>query len=105
MLDAGGGAQSSSITRVQCAWGKFRNLLPLLTSKAVPSKVKGELFRACVQTVMLYGSETWPVKVEDTQRLHRNGMLISAGYVVPLYWTGTHVTYSGRGSVSLQSVS
>ena len=76
MLDAGGGAQSSSITRVQCAWGKFRNLLPLLTSKAVPSKVKGELYRACVQTVMLYGSETWPVKVEDTQRLHRNEMLM-----------------------------
>ena len=23
---------------------------------------------------MLYGSETWPVKVEDTQRLHRNEM-------------------------------
>ena len=50
MLDAPDDAQSSSITRVQCAWGKFRNRLPLLTSKAIPSKVKGELNRAWVQT-------------------------------------------------------
>ena len=69
MLDAGGGTQSSSITRVQCTWGKFRNLLPLLTSKAVPSKVKGELYKICVQTVMLYDSETWPAKVEGRHRL------------------------------------
>ena len=74
MLDAAGGAQSSSITRVKCAWGKFRGLLPLLTSKALPTKVKGELYKACVQTVMLYGCETWPAKLEDGQRLHRNEM-------------------------------
>ena len=67
MLDAGGGAQSGSMARVQCVWGKFRNLLPLLSSK-----VKEDLNKALVETVMQYGSETWPVKVEDTQRLHRN---------------------------------
>jgi hypothetical protein len=38
--------------------------------------VKGELLRAWVQTVMLYGSETWPTKVEDTKRLHRNEMMM-----------------------------
>ena len=26
--------------------------------------------------VMLYGSETWPVKVENSQRLHCNEMLM-----------------------------
>ena len=25
-------------------------------------------------SVMLYGSETWPIKVEESQRLHRNEM-------------------------------
>ena len=34
-------------------------------------KVKGKVYRTCVQRVMVYGSETWPMKVEDVQRLER----------------------------------
>ena len=37
-------------------------------------KVKGELYAACVRSVMLYGSETRPIKVEESQRLHHNEM-------------------------------
>ena len=33
--------------------------------------MKGKLYSACVQSVMIFGSETWAVKVEDTQRLER----------------------------------
>ena len=29
---------------------------------------------SCVRSVMLYGSETWSIKVEESQRLHRNEM-------------------------------
>ena len=64
MLDAGGGAESSTVTRVRSGWKKFRELLPL--------KVKGDA--ACICSVMLYGSEIWPIKVEESQRLHRNEM-------------------------------
>ena len=35
---------------------------------------KGELYAACVRSVMLYGSETWLIKVEESQRLHCNEM-------------------------------
>ena len=31
----------------------------------------GKVYRACVQSVLVYGSETWPVKVEDMQHLER----------------------------------
>ena len=41
---------------------------------AISLKVKGELYATCVRSVMLYGSETWPIKVEESQRLHRNEM-------------------------------
>ena len=34
-------------------------------------RVKGKVYRTCVQRVMVYGSETWPVKAEDMQRLER----------------------------------
>ena len=45
MLDAGGGAESNTVTR-NSRWEKFRELLPLLTTKAISLKVKGELYAA-----------------------------------------------------------
>ena len=31
--------------------------------------MKGKVYSACVQCVMTYGSETWPMRVEDMRRL------------------------------------
>ena len=33
--------------------------------------MKGKIYKACVQSVMMYGSETWAMKVEDTQKFKR----------------------------------
>ena len=74
MLDSSGGAESATIARVKSGWKKFRDLQPLLTSKAISLNTKGALYRTCVQNVMLYGGDTWPEKAEDIQRLHRNEM-------------------------------
>ena len=32
------------------------------------------MYNSCVRSVILYGSETWPVKMEDNQRLRRTEM-------------------------------
>ena len=69
MIGSGGGARHAAVMRVKCAWGKFGELLDILAEKGVSLKVKGLLYRACVQSVMVYGSETWPTRVEDMQRL------------------------------------
>ena len=74
MLEAGGGSEASSVTRVKCNWKKYRDLLPLLGSKAVSLKTKGDLYRSSMQHVLLYGSETWLSKTEVTQRLAINEM-------------------------------
>ena len=74
MVSAAGGSEASSITRTRSAWKKFRELLPLLTSRTFSLKKKGELYEACIRSVMLYGSETWPAKEEDIVRLHRTDM-------------------------------
>ena len=71
MIGSGGGAEEASRARVRCAWGKFRELSPILTSRGASLKVKGIVYRACVQCVMTYGSETWAMKVDDMQRLER----------------------------------
>jgi len=74
MLDGTGSAESSVMCRIQCGWKKFRELLPLITNRAIPLKVRGQMYNSCVRSVILYGSETWPVKMEDNQRLQRTEM-------------------------------
>ena len=43
----------------------------LLTARGASLRVKGKIYRACVQRVLVYGSETWAMKVVDMQRLLR----------------------------------
>ena len=43
----------------------------LLTVRGAFLRLKGMIYRACVQRVLVYGSETWPMKAVDMQRLVR----------------------------------
>lgn len=71
MISAGGGAEDAARARVRCAWNKFRELSPILTTRGASLRLKGKIYKACVQSVMVYGSETWAMKVDDMQRLER----------------------------------
>ena len=73
MLSAGGGCMVAATARCRCAWGKFRENLPLLTSKPVPFDLRGRLFSSNVRSSMLHGRETWPMTFSDAlHRLCRN---------------------------------
>ena len=64
-LSSGGGCTSAFNNRRNVAWGKFRKLLPILTSRHLPFLVSGRLYYACARPT---GSQmTW-----DLQRLQRN---------------------------------
>ena len=71
MIGSGGGAEDASSMRVKCAWGKFMELSHILTARRASLKLKGKVYWTCVQSVMVYGSETWAMKAEDIQRLER----------------------------------
>ena len=71
MLGSGGGAEEATVARVTCAWGKFSELAPILTMRGASLRLKGKIYRACVQNVLVYGSETWGMKVSDLNRLER----------------------------------
>src|SRR2546425_9890818 len=43
----------------------------LLTATGASLRVKGKIYRACVQRVLVNGSETWAMKMVDMQRLLR----------------------------------
>ena len=50
---------------MQLGWNKFRQLVPLLTNKDISLTVRGRLYSSCVQSSMLHGSETWPIRNEN----------------------------------------
>ena len=72
MVRDGGGCAFAIATRCSTAWGKFRKLLPILTSKHVSPLTRGEVFSTCIPSALLHGSETWAPTAPDLQRLHRN---------------------------------
>ena len=62
----------AAITRCKCAWGKFRQLLPLLTNCHLPLLTRGKVYSSCVRSVMLHAAETWAMKVHTLKRLRHN---------------------------------
>ena len=72
MLSAGGGCELSSTVRVKSAWKKFRELLPVLTSRSIPLITRGRVYSSCVRSVLLYGSECWALTQSSLARLQRN---------------------------------
>ena len=63
-IGAGGACDLSVITRIRSEWGKFRELLPILTSRALTYITSGH--------VLLYASECWAPNVNDLLKLQRN---------------------------------
>ena len=68
MLSAAGGCEPSTTTGVKTAW-KFKELLPVLSSRHHSFKTCSRVYSSCVQSAMLHASETWPVTKPNLQRL------------------------------------
>ena len=72
MLSAGGECALAIATRCSTAWGKFRKVLPILTSKHVSPLTRGKVFSACIRSALLDGSKTWAQTAPDLQKYRRN---------------------------------
>ena len=70
-IDADGGAEDAARNRVKCGWAKFHDLGCVLKGRGASWNTKGKFYRSCVQKTLLHGTETWPAKMEDIQRLER----------------------------------
>ena len=57
-LNAAGACTSAVTARVRAGWKKFRELGGLLCGKKWSVRLKGRVYRTCVRTAMIYGSET-----------------------------------------------
>ena len=72
MLSSAGGCELSTTTSVKTAWKKFKDLLPVLSSRHLSFKTRGRVYSSCVRSTMLHASETWPLTKPNLQRLQRN---------------------------------
>ena len=69
-----GGCEHAILKRIQTSWLKFRELSGLLIGKGMSLKSKGIFYTTCITPAMLYGSETWPTKIEDIRKMQRSEM-------------------------------
>ena len=69
MIVSGSGAEEAARTRVRCAWRKFHELAPIITSRSASLKLKGKVYSLCVQSILVYGSKTRSMMVVDMARL------------------------------------
>ena len=72
MLCSGGGCDSAIAARPCVTRGKFRKLLPVLTTRHLSLKVRSKVYVVCVCSVMIYGNETWGPNASDPQWLWCN---------------------------------
>jgi len=71
MLSVDGDVDAAVEARIQIGWNKFRQLVPLLTNRDISLIRRQRLYSSCVQSSMLHGSETWPVRQENEVALQQ----------------------------------
>ena len=74
MLSQESGCEHAILNRIQTGWLKFRELSGLLLGKGTSLRAKGIIYTICKRPAMLYGSETWPTKIEDIRKIQRSEM-------------------------------
>ena len=71
-VGAGGSCDLSVIMRIRSTWGKFRELLPILTSHALSYTIRVQIYGTYIRPVLLYASECLAPSVNDLLKLERN---------------------------------
>ena len=74
MFAAEGGSETDVNNRVKVAWAKWREVSGVMCDKKIPIKLKDKIYKTIVKPAMIYGSECWAVKKNDTQKLHTTEM-------------------------------
>ena len=74
MLSQEGSCEHAILKRIQTGLLKFRELSGLLIGKGMSLRSKGIIYTTCIRPAMLYGSETWPTKIKDINKIQRSEM-------------------------------
>ena len=69
MLNDTGWVEQTVAAMVRATWMKFRELGGILCIRGASLRMKGVVYKACVRSVLTYGTETWAMKAGVFQRL------------------------------------
>ena len=58
-LNASGGCEAAVTARVRIGWVRFRECVELLLGNRLPLRKKGKVYRCCMRSAILYGSDAW----------------------------------------------
>ena len=64
-----GDASLEISSRIAKATGAFKSLDSLWRRRNIQTKIKAKIYDSCVRSVLLYGAETWPLKITDVNRM------------------------------------
>ena len=70
-VSAGGGCTASILNRTRVAWGKFHDLLPILTCRSLSLHTRGKLYSTCVRSAMLHATECMGPTAKDICKLQK----------------------------------
>ena len=56
--------------------GLFKELSPIPTARGASYRIKGKICKACVQSALTHGTETWAMKIANLQSLERTDRMI-----------------------------
>ena len=71
-MNTSSGCKAAVTARARIGWVKFKGCGELLNSKRFSLKTKAMVFRSCVRSAMLYGSETWCLRENEMAVLRRS---------------------------------
>ena len=70
-LNATGGCETAVTARSRIGWIKFTKCSEILKGRRFSFKTKGKVYKSCVRSAMLYGSEAWCVREKEMAILRR----------------------------------
>ena len=70
-LNCSGGCEAAVTARVRIGWVRLRNCGELLFGNKFPLRMKVKVYRCCVQSAVLYGSEAWCLKENEKAPLRK----------------------------------
>ena len=70
-LNATGGCKTAVTARSRIGWMKFTECSKILKGRKFSLKMKGKVYKSCVRSAMLYGTEAWCLREKEKAILNR----------------------------------
>ena len=79
VIDKDGTIDRDVDLRVQAAWSSWRKLTGVLYDRKIPLRLKAKVYEAIIRPALMYGSESWAMKVTNKRKIATTEMRMLLG--------------------------